>query len=107
MAAMHGPADILDDTGTCEEDLEFAAFSHEFIEQNNLHEVAAERNYFENASEHEELPPVNIMNITGIVSNDVSFETIPWTPVKKLPSNSMQPPSRLTSWDKSELPLSQ
>ena len=107
MAAMHGPADILDDTGTCEEEHEFEAFAQEFNEQNNLHEVDADSNDFENVTEHEGLPPVNIMNITGIVSEDVSIGTTPWTPVKRLPSKPTQSPSRPTLCDKSHLSLSQ
>ena len=69
--------------------------------------MAADRNDFENAIEHEELPPVNIMNITGMVSNDVSIGTSPWKPVKKLPSKPMQPPSRPTLSEKSQLSPSQ
>ena len=59
-------------------------------------------------SEPEDLPPMNIMNITGIVSNYGSIGAIPWTPVNKLPSRPMQPPSsRPPLCDKSQLPLSQ
>ena len=87
MAALHGSVDIFDDdTGICEEEHEFETFAQEFVEQNNC--------------EHHELPPMNIMNITGVVSNGGSTETIP---VKKLPSKPMQPPSRPTLCDKSQL----
>ena len=50
---------------------------------------------------------MNIMNITGVVSNDESIGTIPWSPVKKLPAKPKQPPSRPTPCDKSQLSLSQ
>ena len=80
MAAQHGSVDMPDDdTGIFEEEHEFETFAQEFIEQNNLHEVAANRKDFE------ELPPVNIMNITGIVSDDV----INW-------NNSVDPSKEIT-----------
>ena len=91
MAALHGPADLLDDAGNYEEVHEFEMFAQEFIEQdrNDLEKIV-------NLSEHQELPPRNITNITGIVSNDESLGTIPWSPGKILPAKSKQPPSQQT-----------
>ena len=76
MAAMHGPTDMLNDAGDFEEVHELETFAQEFIEheRNDCEEKAT-------SSEHQELLPMNIMNITGIVSNDQrSIGTIPWTP---------------------------
>ena len=103
MAALHGNVDIFDDdTGICEEEHEFETFAQEFIKHNNWHEVATDRNDQERIgtfSEHQELPPMNIMNITGVVSDDGSIGTIPWTPV--------QSPTRPTLCGGSQLSLSQ
>ena len=75
MAAMHGSVDMLDDdTSIFEEEHEFESFAQEFIEQNNRQD-ATDKFDFEN--ENQELPTVNIMNITGIMSNDESIGTIP------------------------------
>ena len=102
MPAMHGPADMLNDAGDFEEFHEFETFAQEFIEQ--------ERNSFKEKatlSELQELPPVNMTNITGIGSNDKSIGTIPQTSVLKLPAKPIQPPPRPTPSDKSQLSLSQ
>ena len=102
MDAMHGPADMLNDAGDFEEVHEFETFAQDFIEQerNNFKEKAT-------SSEHQELSPVNIMNITGIGSNDESIGTIPQTSVLKLPARPIQPPSQPIPSDKSQLSLSQ
>ena len=73
MAALHGSADVIDDA-----EHEFETFAQEFIKLDDWHEVTF--------SEHQELLPMNIMNITGIESDDESLGTMPWTPP-------MQPPS--------------
>ena len=105
MAALHGPADLLDDAGNFEEVHEFEMFAQEFIEQDKNDSMVT-------FGEHKELPPRYIMNITETVSNDESLGTIPWSPVKILPAKSKQPPSqqtpsRQTPCDKSQLSLSQ
>ena len=106
MAALHGSVDILDDdTGNLEEEHEFETFAQEFIDLDDWHEVTTDRKV--TFSEHQEPPLMNIMNITGIVSNDESIGTIPWSPVKKLPAKPKQPPSRPTPSNKSQLSLSQ
>ena len=54
MAALHGSADMID-----EEEHENKTFAQEFIELDDWHEVATDRNYQENIvtfSEHKELP---------------------------------------------------
>ena len=111
MAALHGSVDMLDDeTGIFEEEHEFETFAQEFFMLSNCHEVAADSNDMEkmaNSSEHQELPRMNIMNITGLASNDESIGTIPWKPMKNLPVKPMQPTSRPTRCDKSKLSLAQ
>ena len=82
-------------TGICEEEHEFETFAQEFNEQNDLHEVDADRNDFENVSDHEGLPPVNIMNVTGIVSNDTTTKNLLLIALKLLPLLPCRP--RLTS----------
>ena len=98
MAALHGSANIMDDAGNFEEEHEFETFAREFIELNDWHEVATDRNdldKIETFSEHQELPSMNIVNITGIVSDDGSTGPIPWSPS-----------SRPTLSDESQLSLS-
>ena len=102
MAALHGSVEIFDDDTSIFEEHEFETFAQEFIEQNKWHEVATDKNDLENKatlSEHQDLPPINIRNITGIVSDDGSIGTIPWKPV--------QSPSRPTLCGGSQLSLSQ
>ena len=96
---------MLDDvTSNFVEEHEFERFAQEFMELDDWHDVATDINDF---SEHQEPPPINIMNITGIGSNGESIGTIPGTPVKKIPAKPTQPPSRPTPCDKSQLSLSQ
>ena len=87
--ALHGSVDMPDnETGIFEDEHEFESSAHEFIEPNNWQEGATDEIDLEKKvtfNEPQELTPMNIMNITGIVSNDESIETIPWTPVIKLP----------------------
>ena len=106
MAALHGSIDILDDdTGNFEEEHKFETFAQEFINQDDWHEVTTDRKV--TFSQHQEPPPRNIMNITGIVSNYESIGTIPWSPSKKLSAKPKQPPSRPTPRNKSQFSLSQ
>ena len=111
MAAMHGSADMLaDDADIFEEGHEFETFAQDFINQDDWHEVTTDTNYTEKIvafSDHQEPPPMNIMNITAFGSNDESIGTIPQTSVLKLPAKPIQPPSRPTPSDKSHLSLSQ
>ena len=105
MAALHGSIDMLDDvTSNFVEEHEFERFAQEFMELDDWQEVATDSNDF---SKHQEPPPMNVMNITGIGSNDESIGTSPRTPVKKLPAKPIQPPSRPTPCDESQLSLSQ
>ena len=99
MAALHGSVDMLDnETNISEDEHDFESSAHEFIELNNwqdeIDEIDLEKKVTFN--EPQELTPMNIMNITGIVSNDESIETIPWTPVIKLPIKPREPPLHLT-----------
>ena len=109
MAAMHGSADMVDDdTNIFEEEHEFETFAQEFIDQDDWHEVATDTNYTEKiVTFSDQQEPPHIMNITGIGTNDESIGTIPRTPVQKLPAKPIQPPSRPTPCDKSQLSLSQ
>ena len=111
MAAMHGSADMVDDdTDIFEEGHEFETFAQDFINQDDWHEVTTDTNYTEKIvafSDHQEPPPMNIMNITAFGSNDESIGMIPLTPVLKLPAKPIQPPSRPTPSDESQLSLSQ
>ena len=105
MAVLHGSVDMLDDeTGIFEDEHEFESSAQEFIKQNNWQEAATDKIDF---SKHKELHSMNVINITGILSNDESIRTIPWTPVKKLPAKPIQPPSRPTPCYKSQLSWSQ
>ena len=103
MAALHGFVDLFDDdTGNFEE--------QELIEQDD--ELATDKDDLEEmvmvtVREYQELPPMNIINITGIVSNDDSIGTIPWNPVKRSLAKSMQPPSRPTLCDQGQHTLPQ
>ena len=105
MAVLHGSVDMLDDeTGIFEDGHDFESSAQEFIKQNNWQEAATDKIDF---SKHKELHSMNVINITGILSNDESIRTIPWTPVKKLPAKPIQPPSRPTPCYKSQPSWSQ
>ena len=82
MAAMHGSVNMLEDENY-EDEHEFETFAQEFIEQDDWHEAATDRNDSDDEkvtiSEpiYQEMHPKNILNITAPVIPNSEFCKIP------------------------------
>ena len=83
MAALHGSVNVIDDyvdDDILEEEHEFETFAQEFIEQDDWHEAATDRNNFEEIltlNEHQEQHPMNILNIAEPVICIKEIQKIP------------------------------
>ena len=76
MAALHGSADIPIEN---KEVHEFETSAQEFIELNDWHVVATDKNDLEEGltvNEHQEPPHMNIMSITGIARTCGAYQSL-------------------------------